>query len=142
MHMIRYCSLLTRGANLQPGATAYPSTAADALRHWTPEQKARLEKCDKGKKLLDVENKQQEEWKQKYNTLSAREKENMTYENFQWAMEAVNSRAFRGDFGGESLMQCTCSTFYFLLCHTFHLCCFMAFSNGISIGWWGGWTSA
>lgn len=94
-----YCSLLTRGANLQPGVTAYPSTAADALRHWTPSQKSNLERSDKGKKLLEVERKQQEEWREKYDSLSVQEKDKMTYENFQWAMEAVHSRAFRGDFG-------------------------------------------
>ena len=95
-----YCSLLTRGANLQPGIISYPSTAPDALRHWTPEQRARLT-SDKGKKLLDVESKQQEEWRSKYDSLDASEKANMTFENFKWAMEAVHSRAFRGDFGGE-----------------------------------------
>jgi len=94
-----YCSLLTRGANLQPGVTTYPYTAADALRHWSPSQKSYLERSDKGKKLLEVERKQQEEWREKYDSLSTKKKDKMTYENFQWAMEAVHSRAFRGDFG-------------------------------------------
>lgn len=71
------------------------------MRHWSSSQKALLEKSEKGKKLLDVEIQQQEEWKQKYESLSASEKNNMTYEQFQWAMEAVHSRAFRGDFGGK-----------------------------------------
>ena len=96
-----YCALLTRGANLQSDATDYPSTAPDALRHWTPEQKARLEGCEKGKKLLEVEREQQKEWRQKYEALSAGEKAKLSYDNFAWAMEAVHSRAFRGDFGGE-----------------------------------------
>ena len=75
------------------------------MRHWTPAQKSLLEQSEKGTKLLQAENKQQEEWKQKYNSLSDREKGNMSYEQFEWAMEAVHSRAFRGDFsaldGGE-----------------------------------------
>mmetsp|Transcript_37702 Transcript_37702/g.79484 ORF Transcript_37702/g.79484 Transcript_37702/m.79484 type:complete len:411 (+) Transcript_37702:205-1437(+) len=94
-----YCSLLTRGASTQPGASTYLSTAPDALRHWTPSQRSLLEKSEKGKKLLEVENKQQEEWRQKYESLVASEKEKMTFEQFSWAMEAVHSRAFRGDFG-------------------------------------------
>jgi len=104
MHIIctciyRYCSLLTKGANLKSGITEYPSTAPDSLRHWTPEQKSILEKSEKGKKLLDLETKQQIEWKQKYNSLDDRQKSNMSYKQFEWAMEAVHSRAFRGDFG-------------------------------------------
>lgn len=82
----------------------YPSTAPDALRHWTEEQKSRLKESEKGKKLLNLENEQSKNWRQKYDSLVAREKEQMTYENFQWAMEAVHSRAFRGDFGGEGLL--------------------------------------
>jgi len=93
-----YCALLTRGANMEQKQT-YPSTAPDALRHWTSTQKALLETTENGKKLLNVEQKQQEEWKQKYDNLNASEKANMSFEDFQWAMEAVHSRAFRGDFG-------------------------------------------
>lgn len=97
---LSYCSLLTRGANLQPGIATYPSTAPDALRHWTPAQKSLLEKSEKGKKLIDVMEKQLAKWRQKYDALGQGEKAKMTYEQFEWAMEAVNSRAFRGDFGG------------------------------------------
>ena len=96
---IRYCSLLTRGSNLQPGVSTYPSTAPDSLRHWTSTQKSLLEKSDKGKRLLEAEKIQQEEWREKYNSLGTREKDNMSYQQFEWAMEAVHSRAFRGDFG-------------------------------------------
>jgi len=94
-----YCSLLTRGANLQQGTSTYPSTAPDTLRHWTSSQKALLEESEKGKKLLEVESKQQEDWRRKYDSLGGSEKTKMTYENFEWAMETVHSRAFRGDFG-------------------------------------------
>ena len=93
-----YCALLSRGANMEQKQT-YPPTAPDALRHWTSAQRALLEKTENGKKLLNVEQKQQEEWKQKYANLNSGEKVNMSFEDFQWAMEAVHSRAFRGDFG-------------------------------------------
>lgn len=91
---------------MHPTTIAYSSTAPDSLRHWTPQQKSRLERSEKGKKLLEAENKQQEEWRQKYNSLGTLRKK-MNYENFQWAMEAVHSRAFRGDFGGEILCATT-----------------------------------
>lgn len=94
-----YCSLLTRGQSLQPGAAMYPSTAPDSLRHWSASQKSLLEESEKGRKLIQVESEQREEWRQKYNSLSDNEKGMMTYEQFEWAMEAVHSRAFRGDFG-------------------------------------------
>jgi hypothetical protein len=95
-----YCALLTHGANLeQSNLQPYPSTAPDSLRHWTSTQKALLEKSKNGKKLLDVEQKQQKQWRRKYDSLSKSEKANMSYENFEWSMEAVHSRAFRGDFG-------------------------------------------
>eukprot|EP01082_Thalassiosira_pseudonana_P004385 g4405.t1 g4405 contig15:951658-953023(+) len=95
-----YCALLTKDTNLQTSSSQpYPSTAPDSLRHWTPAQKAPLESSEKGKKLLNAEKKQQQQWRKKFDSLSANETQNMTYEQFQWAMEAVHSRAFRGDFG-------------------------------------------
>eukprot|EP00970_Alexandrium_tamarense_P002734 scaffold387_cov195-Alexandrium_tamarense.AAC.14 len=95
-----YCALLTKDTNLQTSSSQpYPSTAPDSLRHWTPAQKAPLESSEKGKKLLNAEKKQQQQWRKKFDSLSANETQNMTYEQFHWAMEAVHSRAFRGDFG-------------------------------------------
>lgn len=102
-----YCALLTRGANLHPTTTEYPSTAPDSLRHWTATQKRHLDKSETGTKLLEAESKQQDEWRQKYNSLSTTQRDKMTYGDFQWAMEAVHSRAFRGDFGGKA----SCATF-------------------------------
>lgn len=100
-----YCSLLTRGFNLQPKMTTYPSTAPDTLRHWSEQQKNRLKESEDGKKLLDAENEQATKWRQKYDSLSVNEKEKLSYDNFLWAMEAVHSRAFKGNFnvldGGE-----------------------------------------
>ena len=40
----------------------------------------------------------------------------MTFENFKWAMEAVHSRAFRGDFGGEKGVCMHCVASYNCLC--------------------------
>jgi len=94
-----YCSLLTHGANLQESSESYPSTAPDALRHWTRTQRKWLKQSEKGKKLLEVDLQQQKEWRQKYDSLGLVERDGMSFENFSWAMEAVHSRAFRGDFG-------------------------------------------
>lgn len=58
-----------------------------------------LEQCEKGKKLLEAEKQQQTKWRKKYESLTEAQKGNISYENFAWAMEAVHSRAFRGDFG-------------------------------------------
>ena len=40
-------------------------------------------------------NQQEEIWKRKYSNVAS----DMTYEQFQWAMEVVHSRAFCGEFG-------------------------------------------
>jgi hypothetical protein len=94
-----YCALLTNGANLDPNCKSYPSTAPDALRHWTDDQKALLEQSEKGKKLLKAEQQQRDKWNKKYDALTSAEKQDMSLNDFLWAMEAVHSRAFRGDFG-------------------------------------------
>ena len=94
-----YCALLTKGANLDPSCKSYPSTAPDALRHWTSEQKSLLEQSEKGKRLLKAEHQQQVKWMNKYDAMPAGEKEQISKDDFLWAMEAVHSRAFRGDFG-------------------------------------------
>jgi len=53
----------------------------------------------RGKRLLDINEEQQQEWTDKWKAL-ANEKNNKmyTYEQFQWAMEAVHSRAFKGEY--------------------------------------------
>jgi len=95
-----YCSLPTRGTSMTGDASAaYPPTAPDALRHWTPDQRSCLEPSEAGKRLLKVEENQTAEWKSKYSNLPANDKSEFSYERFAWAMEAVHSRAFRGDFG-------------------------------------------
>jgi hypothetical protein len=50
-----------------------------------------------GRKLLEMQRAQEEQWRSKYN--KAR---NMSWEQFEWAMEAVHSRAFRGNFGAAN----------------------------------------
>ena len=49
--------------------------------------------------------KQQQEWSEKYNALPPSDRANFSEEQFIWAMEAVNSRAFKGDFGGEDALK-------------------------------------
>ena len=91
-----YCSLLSKGGNLNNADDCtYSPTAPDALRHWTDTEKEILEGSERGRKLLRVASDQEEEWRRKYDESV----EGMTYEQFSWAMEAVHSRAFRGEFG-------------------------------------------
>jgi hypothetical protein len=97
-----YVALLTQGSswkgNDPDSATAAvpPSTASDALRHWSEEEKRLLSSGAEGQRLLGLEQQQQEMWRAKYNANSS---PGMTYEQFSWAMEVVHSRAFCGDFG-------------------------------------------
>eukprot|EP00978_Attheya_sp_CCMP212_P022333 scaffold66535_cov40-Attheya_sp.AAC.3 len=93
-----YCSLLMRGEMLERElGTAPPSTAPDALRNWDPEQRQRLTKSSKGAKLLDAYQRQEERWRAAHADDSNSNKYSL--EQFVWAMEAVHSRAFKGDFG-------------------------------------------
>ncbi|GKY91081.1 hypothetical protein MPSEU_000080900 [Mayamaea pseudoterrestris] len=69
-------------------------TAPHALRHWTLDQRQLLAGESTGMKLLLLHEEQQQAWRRKYATYGAAEP--VTYEEFSWAMEAVHSRAFRG----------------------------------------------
>lgn len=89
-----YVALLTRGWTPAMLPELPPDTAPDALRHWTDEQKSVLVRSSAGKKLLDLKEKQEKLWQEKFTRVKG-----MTYEQFQWAMEVVHSRAFQGDFG-------------------------------------------
>ena len=108
VHLFRlscsYCSLLTRGVSFD-SVNVPPATAPDALRHWTPAQKARLQPSSKGERLLKREKSQMRLWNVLYDDLPAEDKSMMSREQFLWAMEAVNSRAFKGNFGGGLLNQ-------------------------------------
>jgi len=84
-----YISLLTR--NTPYGPKVIPlSTAPNALRHWSTSQKALIPN-----KLSDLCDAQMIKWRSKYDAANG----SVTQDQFMWAMEAVHSRAFRGDFG-------------------------------------------
>jgi hypothetical protein len=95
-----YCSLLMRGESFQKG-TAPPSTALNALRNWTPAQKEYLSSAPRGQKLLNFQEKQSQEWEDKYTALPKSDQEVFTLSQFLWAMEAVHSRAFKGEYGAD-----------------------------------------
>ena len=90
----RYCSLLARGEPIDSNSVP-PSTAPNTLRHWTKDQLDGLSLSPKGKKLRILQTRQEKEWKAKYVTA----KESMSWEQFEWCMEVVHSRAFRGNYG-------------------------------------------
>ena len=99
-----YVSLLTKSWTTEQLPEVPPFTAPDALRHWTEEEKAALAAHAEGQGLLDLQLRQEKSWKDKFNNMKATS--GMTWEQFEWAMEAVHSRAFCGDFGiggGSSL---------------------------------------
>jgi len=96
-----YCCLLTRSSTplSSTNTTNLPSsTAPDAIRNWTELQQERLQQTARGRKLLSIVKEQQDDWTAKYNALVPEQQE-FTKEQFVWAMEAVHSRAFKGDFG-------------------------------------------
>lgn len=97
----RYCSLLTLGNTVSPSSNVPPSTAPNALRHWTDDQKALLERSTKGTKLLQAEQAQSMSWKNKYSSVQ----NEMTFPQFEWCMEVVHSRAFCGVGSGENSFQ-------------------------------------
>lgn len=75
-----------------------PSTAPDSIRHWTDDQLNLLKAKPAGEKLLGLMRQQEQIWKSKFSNIGG----DMTWEQFQWAMEVVHSRAFCGDFGINS----------------------------------------
>lgn len=101
-----YCALLCSGIPFKADCVP-PSTSPDALRNWNAEQKARLSSSSMGKRLLDLEEKQKKMWIEKYTNI---DENNVTFEQFVWAMEAVHSRAFKG-LGAEGLKTSKIGTF-------------------------------
>lgn len=99
-----YCSLLARGEDFN-ASPCPPSTAPDCIRNWTSEQLGVLKQSKRGKRLVRIQEKQANEWLEKYNALPPSDRGSFTKEKFFWAMEAVNSRAFKGDFGGEDALK-------------------------------------
>jgi len=101
-----YASLLTKSWSPSDLPKVPPFAAPDALRHWSDEEKEALVKHPKGKSLLDLQTQQDQTWREKYKALRRTGRTAITWEQFEWAMEAVSSRAFCGDFGiggGSSL---------------------------------------
>jgi len=89
---------LTRGKCIKD-CSNLPPTAPDALRHWTDTQKSVLKSSRKGQKLCELDESQRKKWHNKYESLSVKDKELIDRDLFFWALEAVNSRAFVGNFG-------------------------------------------
>jgi hypothetical protein len=91
-----YVSLLTQGdtwtINQLPKVP--PSTAPDSIRHWSSAEKSVLSDNPSGQRLLELEQTQRQIWTSKLEKVNG-----MTWEQFEWAMEVVHSRAFCGDFG-------------------------------------------
>jgi len=97
--------LLTRGQDFNNAKPCPPSTAPDSIRNWSEEEKQMLTSTQRGQRLLRAEQKQSQEWKDKYLALSSIDREQFSYEQFKWAMEAVNSRAFKGNFTGQEPLK-------------------------------------
>lgn len=74
------------------------SVAPNALRHWSSDQLEILEESEAGRRLLRLNEKQQDAWKRKYDEIIDTDKNRiaLSWEQFQWSMEVVHSRAFRG----------------------------------------------
>jgi hypothetical protein len=99
-----YCNLLARGEDFNESPCP-PSTAPDCIRNWTPDQLEVLKQSKRGKRLVRIQEKQAKEWMDKYDALPPSDRNRFTKDQFTWAMEAVNSRAFKGDFGGEDALK-------------------------------------
>jgi len=99
-----YTSLLLRSASPTyfTTNTTPPSTAPDAIRNWTKPQLDRLTTSPRGQKLLSALLTQTSEWADKYKSLPRSTRSTYTQPQFIWAMEAVHSRAFKGNYGGGS----------------------------------------
>lgn len=89
-----YCALLARGEPISANSVP-PSTAPNTLRHWTEDQLAELSRSPKGQKLRELQTRQEQQWRNKYVAV----KDTMSWDQFQWCMEVVHSRAFRGNYG-------------------------------------------
>jgi hypothetical protein len=78
------------------------SAAPNALRRWTVEQKSQLAVEPAGQALLRLGQQQDASWRKKYQQLMNQTnfKIGMTFDQFEWAMEVVHSRAYCGLGGG------------------------------------------
>uniref|UniRef100_A0A7S2R0F5 SET domain-containing protein n=1 Tax=Eucampia antarctica TaxID=49252 RepID=A0A7S2R0F5_9STRA len=98
-----YCALLCQGVAFSEANPCPPWTAPNSLRHWTSSELKVLEQSSRGKKMIQALENQKSDWSKKYKALLQLDKKPaFTKEQFMWAMEAVHSRAFCGDFGFAS----------------------------------------
>jgi len=99
-----YTALLMRGANAPyfTEGTTPPSTAPDAIRNWSQNQLMRFRGSRRGERLLTALLDQTSEWADKYESLPRSIRSTYTQAQFIWAMEAVHSRAFKGNYGGNT----------------------------------------
>lgn len=88
-----YLSFLTRGWSPSDLPILPPPTAPDSLRHWSTE-KVLLKDSHAGENMLQLLDQQNQLWREKFSNVRG-----MTFEQFEWSMEVVHSRAFCGDFG-------------------------------------------
>lgn len=80
-----YVQLLTRGQWSPADLPALPpSTAPDALRHWTDSQLNSLKENPSGQKLLDLMHEQEQIWRRKFSAVG-----DMTWEEFQWGESMI-----------------------------------------------------
>lgn len=101
------------------------STAPHTIRRWNADERDRLRSTASGRELLSLADQQTMKWKKHYEQLVGVQSKSqayknteknyknndpaMTWEQFEWAMEVVHSRAFRGipgtmDDAPESLL--------------------------------------
>lgn len=89
-----YVHLLTNGDLLSDDPSYCPApTAPNAVRRWTKTQQELLQTTPAGQKVLALVQQQNDQWRQKYEALPSPKP---SWEQFQWGMEVVHSRAFRG----------------------------------------------
>lgn len=105
--MSGYCSWLssTNGEEMYTPGTVPPTTVPDALRHWTEEEKNDLSTKPAGRKLVELQKKQEAAWRDKYQPYSGV----LSWEAFEWCMEVVHSRAFRGIGSSVSIVPAIAS---------------------------------
>jgi hypothetical protein len=81
-----------------------PSAAPHSLRHWTKDQWDVFDSFSIScnhlvKELREVQASQDKKWREKYRQRKKNHSSSLTWEQFQWCMEVVHSRAFRGTYG-------------------------------------------
>ena len=110
--------------NSDASTSVPPSTAPNTLRHWTDDQLDLLSDLSpRGQKLRQVQTDQEQAWRNKYEQIKIEQSVSttttssstssstpnmmmmMTWEQFEWCMEVVHSRAFRGNYSTGSMQS-------------------------------------